>query len=801
MKLRLMAIVLTCLTLVIGCNGSSGENPVTPDVAEVATIALVVQNSTGQEKTSFDKNEDISLIATAYDASNRPIANQRINFEVDLGELSQSSKLTDANGDALITLSNETLSIGAGTATASFGDITTNQFYEFVNNDTPETPSKITTNIRLNGVSVSQFKADEQVLVTSTLLDSNDAPIAGEIISFTADVGTLSTSTALTDFNGIASVSLTGGESIGAGIITATYSESESSAPTNSVNYEIISADAIVTDSNVRIGYFDSNSSFVEGKIKLSVDNNTISAGGTLGLSVDLVDSEDNKISTPTPVTFTSNCVLNNNAVIDETVFSVRGNAQATFEDNSCAGVSGTSDVIIASITVNGVTNTADADIEITGEQLGSIEFISAEPNSIVLKGTGGQGKQETSTLTFRVKSNLNNVLAQQEVSFSLDTEVGGITLSRNDGLTNSQGLVTTQVLAGSVPTSVRVTAKATMEVNGESIDVQSQSDILSVNTGLPEQRSFTIGASVFNPEADLYNGEESVITARLADNFNNPVPDGTTVSFTTEGGVIEPSCTTTNGACSVTWTSAEPREDDHRITILATALGHETFFDSNGNNVFDNNDGEAVVKGEVSSGMERHIALPSGFIDMSEAWRDDNENNTRDTGEAFLDYNNDNSFTTEDGVFNGPQCIDSACADENNRAIHVRKALILIMSGSNANFALTSDGTVYEDSSGTSATIPDIANNTFRTFQFSFSDEQGEVLPFGTNVSVTTTEGLLQGVTNYTVPNTKSSGHYMEFSLINRGNGGGAPAVLSITITTQKGHVTQVPLKSINLL
>ena len=368
------------------------------------------------------------------------------------------------------------------------------------------------------------------------------------------------------------------------------------------------------------------------------------------------------------------------------------------------------------------------------------------------------------------------------------------------DNNTNSQGIVTTQVLAGTVPTSVRVTAKATMEVNGESIDVQSQSDLLSVNTGLPEQRSITISASVLNPEADLYNGEESIITAQLADNFNNLVPDGTTVNFTTEGGAIEPSCITTNGACSVTWTSAEPRENNHRVTILATALGHETFFDNNGNNVFDNDDGSAIIDPSVSSGLSRHVAEPSGFIDMSEAWRDDNENNIHDTGELFLDYNNDNSFSTPDGNFNGPQCIESACADENNRAIHVRKALVLIMSGSSADYSLTSNGAVYEDSLGTSVDIPNIGINQSRTFQLSFTDKSSQVLPFGTNINVNITEGLIQGVTNYIVPNTNSPEHSIEFTLINEGSGG-ILSVMSITITTPKGHVTQIPLKNITLL
>jgi len=45
-----------------------------------------------------------------------------------------------------------------------------------------------------------------------------------------------------------------------------------------------------------------------------------------------------------------------------------------------------------------------------------------------------------------------------------------------------------------------------------------------------------------------------------LADAFNNPVPDNSTVQFRTEFGAIESSCNTTAGACSVVFTSQEPR-------------------------------------------------------------------------------------------------------------------------------------------------------------------------------------------------------------------------------------------------
>lgn len=664
------------------------------------------------------------------------------------------------------------------------------------NNTAEPAAARLAVQILLDNEPVNQFKADQSVQIVATLLTSDNLPIANEIINFSHDVGTLSTDSALTDSDGIAQVSLTGGATIGAGILSATV-PSDTSITASQINYQIVAADTVDIVQDVRIGYLDADQHFIEGAIKTGSEE--ISAGGTLGLSVDLIDAEGNHVNTPIQVSFDSNCVASNSATIDTTNSSVKGQAHATFQDISCAGASGTDDVIIASITVNGVTSTATTDISITGEQLGSIEFISAEPTSIVLKGTGGQGKQETSTLTFQVKSNLGNPLAQQQVEFTLDTQVGGIAISPSSSLTNSEGLVTTKVTSGTVPSAVRVSAKAMMTVDNAPTEVLTQSDLLSVNTGLPEQRSITISTTDSNPEAGSISGVEVTITARLADNFNNPVPDGTTVNFTTEGGMIESSCHTVSGACSVIWTSAEPRVPDHRITVLATALGHETFFDTNGNNTFDDNDGTAIVDNNVSSGNGRAQVASSGFVDMSEAWRDDNENGSYDVGETFLDFNDDNTFSTEDGLFNGPQCQGNSCAAQGSKAIHVRKALRMIMASSGALYSLYNSSTkeVYADNSTNEENEAEIADGSSTAFTFDFSDTAFQAMPSGTVVSVTSTVGELDGTLNFTVPKTLSPSR-LKFFIINPAGGNSETGLIKITITSPSGIVTplNVPIK-----
>lgn len=377
--------------------------------------------------------------------------------------------------------------------------------------------------------------------------------------------------------------------------------------------------------------------------------------------------------------------------------------------------------------------------------------------------------------------------MAQQAVTFSLNTSVGNLTITPATSMTNSLGLVTTKVNAGNVPTAVRVTASVTAANNQT---IQTQSDLLSVNTGMADQDSFTLSPVTSNPETESYNGTQVVITAQLADAFNNPVPNGTTVNFTTEGGSIVPSCNTTNGACSVKWTSGKPRVPDHRITILATAVGHETFFDTNGSNTFDDDDGDAFYD-RAESGFWRVLATPSGFLDMSEAWRDDNENDDHDLGEKFIDFDNSQSFSPRDDLFNGPQCLGVSCGSGTNKSIHVRKAIVLVMSGSDARMTLVSDtlpGTnntafghignrcVYAttdtraDSNHIQSDCPNlvILEDESESFELIFADfglPFGQILPEGTNIQVTADGGTLVGTSAFTVPNSIGSTNPLVFN------------------------------------
>ena len=209
-----------------------------------------------------------------------------------------------------------------------------------------------------------------------------------------------------------------------------------------------------------------------------------------------------------------------------------------------------------------------------------------------------------------------------------------------------------------------------------------------------------------------------------LADRFNNPVPDGTAVTFTTEGGSIDGGCTTNNGQCSVMFRSQNPRPADGRITVLATATGEESFTDANGNGRYD----AAQGKGR---GNDRG-AEP--FVDLPEAFRDDNENGQRDSSEPFLDFNGDGEYSAGDGRFTGLHCRENTC---DVGSLNVRGSLVLVLSGSSLNINIR-PRTINLSEGQQEVTVV-------------VRDARGQVPPAGTTIEAQATQGTLIGPTSFT--------------------------------------------------
>ncbi len=434
---------------------------------------------------------------------------------------------------------------------------------------------------------------------------------------------------------------------------------------------------------------------FTAGQIALS--SPSLSAGGSATLSVTLVDQNGIPYSQSATITFSSSCITQNTALLTDgngnavsTITTTTGSATATYVARGCSGA----DVITASAVANNQSLTATGTVTVQAAVLGQVVFTSATPSVIGLKGTG---VQETSTLVFQVLDSTTGPVSGATVTFALSTSVGGISLSNTSAISGADGKVQTVVKSGTVHTSVRVTATAVF--NG--VTQSTQSNNLTVTTGIPTTDAFSVTPTCPNVEAFDIDGVNDVVTARLSDRYNNPVPDDTAVAFMAEGGKIGGQCTTTtkdieSGFCSVNWTSQSPRPANGRVTILATALGEDSFIDANANGFYDS--GES-------------------YSDLGEPYEDDNENSQYDLGEPFLDFNGNGVRDATYGSFKGITCTGSSAS---STCTLVTTAIggqtLIIMSTSKA--AITQVGaqspanSSYDDAVSVSYNIKDLNGN-----------------------------------------------------------------------------------------
>lgn len=579
---------------------------------------------------------------------------------------------------------------------------------------------------------------------------------------------------ARTDSEGIARFEIEAGTTLGADTITLT-----AEAPRGPVSIDTV---VEVQAAGLRIGSFE-GTMFMDGQIGLSTEN--LPFRGASVLTVTIVDELGEAVSTVEEVRFRSVCSNAGRATFREfddeeggssslTVEAIDGLASVEYLAGSCEA----EDTITARLLSNG--EEATATVSIADRDANFIGFIRSVPSEgeegedrtiIALKGTGGPSRSEVATVTFEVLEQavtlgegdagpgdpeyLNNParrpLSGIPVEFELTNTLGGISLLNSSAVSDANGLVEVEVRSGNVATSTRVVASFDAQSsNGTSRPQSVSSNQVVIGTGLPDQNSISLSTEVFNvPRAADLDGVDVAITVRMADKFNNPVADGTSVTFTTEYGAIDSSCLTgqSNGAryrslrdtdtplrgtCSVLWISQAPRLptfqdnrdsiqtiaddgsyrcDSHsgsfgpcpddlgairglRSTILVTAVGEEFFVDANGNGLFD--EGEDFEN------------LPEAFIDHNEdgvytpsegpqCGPSSTTENCRAGGseEEFVDFNEDGEYSlnvdpnTGEGVYNGSLCpVEGDGVYCSRELVNVRADLVLTLSSSAGNLS-----------------------------------------------------------------------------------------------------------------
>lgn len=622
-----------------------------------------------------------------------------------------------------------------------------------------DTPTTTSTQSSVNGsvtIAKPALALNETTTVKVVLKKTDGTAAAGVPVNFSTTLGTLTPSTAVTtDATGLASVQLTVGAVSGQGQVTATAT----------VDSKLVSFNALFSVSLPPLKL---------SPITLGLTN--LSYGGSTSVSVSVLDSANNPFTTQeVDVVFTSTQTSSGNAKINTPVRTINGVAATTYQAITASG----SDTITASISGSSV----NATVSVTSLTASSIQFVSALPANIGLKGMGGAGIQETSVVKFKVLDTVGQPKANQQVNFTLNTTIGGLSLLSPSGSTATDGTVSVIVQSGTIATSVRVTAT----IAGISPAISTQSDQLVVSTGVPAQDGFSISIETLNPECWTTDGVTNNVTARLSDHFHNPVPNGTAVYFTTSGGSIQSSCTTTGGACSVIWTSQNPRPikpgspsgllstgalNDGRAVILAYAVGEEAFVDTNGNGVAD--------AGE--------------FTDTTGAFRDDNESAGLNTNEPFIPFKQTGVFDLMDGRYNGvlQNAVDIAANIPKSK--HVFSNSVIVMSStvpSTPSFSPTSvslAGSKINPVDGAVTAIP-----TTSIITLTVTDVNGNVMPAGTVIKVAGAGTVLSSSFTSTVPNTTKTGNgitIFSVPVTNISLTSGSDALI-VTVTAPSGQST----------
>lgn len=656
----------------------------------------------------------VIIKAIAKDDTNNVIKDASFSFTVD------NEATLDAEGESAVLTAGGAQVGDILTVTVTSGEKSQQVLIEVVEQLSSEGGAKVDS-IAIGADSLELLSdGSKPVTVTAIAKNETNNVIRDAVFSFSVD------STATLEVNGNTAVLTPNGAT---GTLTVTVTSGEVS---KTINIEVVDS-LTQAESAIKIGALD-GVNFREGELEIVDDN--LKAGGKTTIKVSLVDSKNNNelYSEPTTVTFNSSCIANNLASISDVVFNA-GVASVTYEAKGCSGV----DSVTATAIVDGKTIKAISDVTVAAPTIGSISFNTAEPANI---GLQGMGLDEVAAVSFTVLDTEGNPVINHEVNFALSNNLGGAYLTSTSAKTDASGNVVARVNSGTKATTIKVIASVD---TGTKI-IKTESRGLVISTGVADEDSFSLSLEYLNPEAFSYDGVVSKVYVQAADHFNNPVPEGTAVYFSTEAGSITSSCfTDSKGSCSVEWKSGGVRPDDGRSTITGSIQGEESFTDLNDNGLFDET-------------------------------------------ENFTDLNGD-------GKYNGLLCQTSNSLCSDIKTVKINKTIDIVMSGSSARIHATIDGERNLISGG-SATF-EVFKNATGSFAFDLTDYRGQPLPQGSTVSVSIPATgsdepahTLISDASFTIPNTRNQ-NPIQYPVIVKDEGTGLSSVLKITVTTPKGNIS----------
>ena len=447
-----------------------------------------------------------------------------------------------------------------------------------------------------------------------TVTDNAGVPISNAIVSFAGESVAFGTSngSVLTNERGEASISVKplDGADTGSYQLTATTTYNEMTATTAAYNFTLQAINVVLAN--------------------LALSSSSIQAGASTNITLKTKDATTNAFQNDIEVGFSTTCGTFDS---DSVVSSNQGDVTATYKAISKAG----------NLCEGTQTITATPASGAAGQQSVTVNIAAIKPSSVVYTTSGNvqlgarnSGSSSSGQIEFTIYAN-GTPAANQQVDISkiyAPTDFSFISLNNQATKTvtsDSQGKVVVTLYPGALPGPVEI--KATLKADPT---IFALSKDVSVATGRATQDGVSISLSK-NVLAYGVDGDTASITTRLVDRVGNPVPNGTVVSFVSEGGRVTPNCATVNGVCTVEFSTQNPRPADNRVSVIVYVEGDKSYTDVDGDNQFS--------VGDIL---------------------------THNIGDFFRDDNEDNLYNAANGEFvyrrgvTGPNCKPSSFSQPN---------------------------------------------------------------------------------------------------------------------------------------
>ncbi len=329
--------------------------------------------------------------------------------------------------------------------------------------------------------------------------------------------------------------------------------------------------------------------------ITVLANPSAITANGTSIITAMVKDSNSNLVPDGTIVSF-STSTPNYGSLSNSTVTTAGGIATTTFTAGSASGT------VTITATSNGASNFTFLTVgTVPGGPFstGSIQFVSATPQIIGIKGAG---KEEISVITFLVSDINGNPVNGATVDFTMTGPNGGEFIGEIDSTPDTatalsvNGNVSVVLHSGSIAGTVTIVA--TTLISG--VPISTSATPISIGGGVASASHFTLARSPINLEGLNWANLQSKVFGLLGDRFGNyNVMNGTSVSFYAEAGAIDAQGITgaatganvsgidatpgDTGEANVVFRTQDPIPQDVSTAVAGDAISMRYFYDDNG--------------------------------------------------------------------------------------------------------------------------------------------------------------------------------------------------------------------------